>query len=308
MSAAYAVFSSACVYAQLPPRLERCLPYPTLAQEIKELQGAAEEIPKSGSSQPRITIASIYFQGQTPLPQTVQTQLVRTFRRYTQPFHDSDAQILLTEFSEAGVKAALHDRGYFRASVEAEAKLLSADAHEKRYSFIIRVTAGPLYRLGSVNFMSAPDSDSALVFPSAQLRNLIPLAPGEVFNVSKIRHGLDAITRLYGSNGYIDATVEPDIHVDDHRPILDVVLKIDAQGQYRVGKVVVVSSDTNVKAFVNTNLKTGQVFNNEAIQRLLRRYKSELPADASERDISVIRNTAYKTLDITFDFWSCPTQ
>src|SRR5207245_2293331 len=205
-AAAYASFSSASACAQLPPRLERCLPYPTLAQEIKELRGPDE---KSEPTQPRITIASIYFQGQTRLPQTVQVQLVRTFRRYRQPFYDSDAKTLLTEFEEVGVRGTLRDRGYFRAKIETEAKLLRADAHEQRYSFIIRIAAGWQYRLGTVHFVNAADPHSAITFPSARLQKLIPLAPGDVFNVSKIRQGIEAITKLYGSNGYIDATIEP---------------------------------------------------------------------------------------------------
>jgi hypothetical protein len=269
------------------------------------MRGTDDEIREFESTQPRVAI-SIYFQGQTGLPQTVQKQLIKTFMRYRQHPHDSDAKSLLDEFAEVGVKGALHDRGYFRAKVETEAKLLGVDGQEQRYSFVISIAKGSLYRLGTVHFANAADPHSALAFPSAELRNLVPLARGDVFNVSKIRQGLEAITKLYGSNGYVDATIEPDTQVDDDRPIIDLVLNIDEQSQYRIGKVLVVSTDTNVKSFVSANLKTGQVFNKEVIEQLLRRYKSVLPADVSERDISIARNTVSKRLNITFDFWTCP--
>src|SRR5206468_10693749 len=40
-----------CAFGQLPKRLEKCLPYPTLAQEIREMQPAPDFLSQCGIGQ-----------------------------------------------------------------------------------------------------------------------------------------------------------------------------------------------------------------------------------------------------------------
>src|SRR5260370_17718731 len=59
------------VRAQLPPRLERCLPYPTLADEIRDMTATgAEETVKA-----KATVDDVRIEGATYLPSHVQRQL-----------------------------------------------------------------------------------------------------------------------------------------------------------------------------------------------------------------------------------------
>jgi hypothetical protein len=300
------VLSVPQIRAQLPPRLERCLPYPTLAQEIKQVSKANEEDSESGPRLPQITITNVNFLGQTALSQEVRERLVRKFMRSRQPYYDSDAKSLLDEFLEVGVTGALRDRGYFHAKAGGQADLLSAGVLERRYSFIVRIVAGQQYRLGSIRFTTAVDPPLATRFAPAQLRNLIPLRRGDVFNVSKVRQGLDAVTKLYQSNGYIDAIVEPDTAIDDDSPTINLVLRIDEQKQYRIGEVLVVSPDPRVKALLDAALKPGHIFNPAVVAQFLRQHKSILPADASERDVSLAKNAKDGLVNVTFDSWACP--
>jgi outer membrane protein assembly factor BamA len=306
IAAACSVPSSPSVRAQLPSRLERCLPYPTFSQEIKEVHEGNEETWESGPRQPRITITSVDFPGQTALSKQVQEQLVRRFMRWRQPYYDSDAKSLLDEFLEVGVTGALRDRGYFHAKADGDAALLSANMLERGYSFTIRIAAGRQYRLGRVRFMRASDS-ATTKFPSAELRDLIPLQRGDVFNVSKVRQGLDAVTKQYESHGYIDATVEPETEVDDDSPTIDLLLRIDEQKQYRIGEITVVSPNPKVKAILDEALRPGSIFNPEVVRTFLRQHKSILPPDASERDVSMRKNAKDGTVDVTLDFWACPS-
>jgi outer membrane protein assembly factor BamA len=306
IAAACFVFSSPSVRAQLPPRLERCLPYPTFAQETKEVHGGNEENWESGPRHPRITITSVGFPGQTALSKQAQEQLVREFMRSRQPYYDSDAKSLLDEFLEVGVTGTLRDGGYFHAKAEGEADLLSADALERRYSFTVRIAAGPQYRLGSIRFTTVADPPSATIFAPTRLRTLIPMRQGDVFNISRVLQGLESITRLYQSFGHLDATVEPDTLVRDDSRVIDLVFRIDEQKQFRIGKITVVSPNPRVKTILDTQLEKGQIFNPRVIGQFLRRYKSILPSDASERDVSMSKNVKDGTVDITFDFWACP--
>ena len=59
-----AMVSPPVIHAQLPPRLEKCLPYPTFAEEIRAMQEVGEEIvPRL-----KIRIDDVTFEGATPLP------------------------------------------------------------------------------------------------------------------------------------------------------------------------------------------------------------------------------------------------
>jgi outer membrane protein assembly factor BamA len=306
VGAACTLLSAPAIRAQLPPRLERCLPYPTLAQEIKEVHGTNEENPEFAPRQPRITIASVDFLGQTGLSKRAQERLVREFMRSRQPYYDSDAKSLLDEFLEVGVTGTLRHRGYFHAKAEGEADLLSADALERRYSFTVRIAAGRQYRLSGIRFMTVADPPSATIFAQARLRTLIPMRQGDVFNISRVRQGLESIMRLYQSRGHLDATVEPDTLVKDDSRVIDLVFRIDEQKQYRIGKIMVVSPNPRVKTLLDRQLEKGHIFNLGVVEQFLRRYKSILPTDASERDVSMSKNVKDGTVDITFDFWACP--
>jgi outer membrane protein assembly factor BamA len=50
---------------------------------------------------------------------------------------------------------------------------------------------------------------SVTLFSDSELSTLIPFRPGEIYNRSKIAEGLKALTNLYDSMGYINATYVP---------------------------------------------------------------------------------------------------
>jgi outer membrane protein assembly factor BamA len=287
IAAACSVFSSPSVRAQLTPRLERCLPYPTLAQEIKVMRQGTEANEAQQVSAPKIVFVSVDFQGETRLPQTLQTQLTTSLKRRRAQFYGFDPAPLLNEFQEVAVRGALRERGYFNAQVDAEFHLLGADPRERRYSVTFRVTDGLQYRLGDVLVKNTSEPTFPTVFPPAQLRKLVPLRRGEPFNVSKIRDGLETIMSLYGSRGYLDATVAPDTIVDDDQAVISLILNVDEQTQYRIGEVNVFTSNPRVETLLRELLKPGEVFNPKV-------------------DVRMSKDVNNGKIDISLDFWACP--
>jgi hypothetical protein len=63
------------VYAQLPPRLERCLPYPPLAQEISAMQEETRALEPEPLATPRVVIASIQFTPATHISESVRSRI-----------------------------------------------------------------------------------------------------------------------------------------------------------------------------------------------------------------------------------------
>src|SRR6267378_2631019 len=99
------------ICAQLPERLERCLPYPTLAQEISAMN--EETNPRhEQSSEIKRTIISVKFGPETQLPQPLRRQIIRSIKY--QQFYDDSESAWLEEFQEVGIKGLLQDSGYFR--------------------------------------------------------------------------------------------------------------------------------------------------------------------------------------------------
>jgi outer membrane protein assembly factor BamA len=64
-----------------------------------------------------------------------------------------------------------------------------------------------------VQFRSA-DPDVPLAFPPEQLRKMVPLRDGGIFDVSKLREGFDALKKLYDSSGWMDFTPAPNFDIE----------------------------------------------------------------------------------------------
>ena len=61
-----------------------------------------------------------------------------------------------------------------------------------------------------------------------------PLQRGEILDVFEIRQGMESITALYGSKGFIDAFSEPYLAYDEKNLLVDILMKVDEGNQYYV--------------------------------------------------------------------------
>ena len=130
---------------------------------------------------------------------------------------------------------------------------------------------------------------------------------GELFDVAKIRQGLESIGRLYGSKGYIDATPEPDTTVDDKNGIIDLLVKVDEGGQYHVRMVETHGLDLRTDRLLKSRFEPGQVFDSIAFRKFFDEQKAALPRGVSLNDaIHVRRDTGDASVDLTVHFRPCP--
>ncbi len=156
-----------------------------------------------GETQRKVTIDAVEFQGSPHLAPLALRQLIKSLE---QREFDGDSD-WISELKET-VRGAWQEQGYFKAEVKAEVQLVSEDATCARVSVTVRVEEGLQFRLGDIRFHPA-DPRETLLFPPDELRKLIPLREGQLFNAAKIRDGLDALRRMYGAKGYIDFTPQP---------------------------------------------------------------------------------------------------
>ena len=128
-----------------------------------------------------------------------------------------------------------------------------------------------------------------------------------MFDVTKIRQGLESISRLYGSKGYIDATPEPDTTIDEKNSRIDLFIKVDEQKSYHIAKIELLGLRTKAQNELTPPQQIGDFFNPALWHTFFKDNINRLPPDSSpERNMPVLRDTANGTVDITVDLRPCP--
>jgi len=286
-----------CAFGQLPKRLEKCLPYPTLAQEIREMQPEVKRV--------RVHVIRVDFNSEDGIPTDAQEETSAELRnRVFEPDADSAyLKDLGNEIAEVGVRGAVRNRGYFKAAATATLRVLWSEGADISVTVTISATLGPQYRTGDIRIESA-DSRYPLTISPEIMRGLIPLQRGELFSTERVRTGLENLGRVYGREGYVDMTPEPETQVDEERGTIDLVVRIDQQAQYRVGSIEFLGVDSMTREKLIESLpKPGEVFDTTKLNEFFKANRAILPSDASRDDVSVRRDL--KTVAILFDFRTC---
>jgi outer membrane protein assembly factor BamA len=118
------------------------------------------------------------------------------------------------------VRWALQDMGYFKSQVD-KANLLPLRAGENSPVLLsFSLSAGERFHAGEISV-----TGSKVATPE-ELRRLIPLETGAVFNVSKIREGMEAIKQFYAKHGYLGTVFNVEQRISDDPKTVSVNLEI----------------------------------------------------------------------------------
>jgi outer membrane translocation and assembly module TamA len=249
----------------------------------------------------KITIVGVTFRGENPLSEEERAQLTKEIRHAKIDASKGDPdKDWVNKLEELTVRETMMEHGYFRALVEIRPYLVRAEAHERCYAIDVVIESGPQYRLGEIQIVGAT------ALSATDLRKQIMLSEGEIFDASKIREGLEAISRLYGAKGYIDTTIEPEEKIDETQLRIDLVLKVAEEQQYRIGSVELLGLDAKIEADARSVFQWGQVFDTSLWREFLGRVKSALPDGMPDRHTSIRRDTSSGTVNISLDFRGCP--
>jgi Surface antigen variable number repeat len=289
-----------CALGQLPRRLEKCLPYPTLAQEIREMQPEPKRV--------RVHVIRVEFNSEDGIPTDAQDEIASELQsNLIEPEAERPyLKDLASSIAEVGVRGALQKRGYFKASAKAKLTVLQSEGEDISLVVTIEATPGSQYRTGEIRIESTDNGHPLIISPEV-LRALIPLHKGELFNVERVRTGLDNLTRAYLRGGYVDMTPEADTAVDDALRTVDLVVKIDQQVQYRVGSIEFLAVDSMTQGKLIESLpKPGEVLDSTKLDEFFKVNRAILPSDVSSEDVSIRRDPKTRTVAISFDFRTCP--
>jgi Surface antigen variable number repeat len=214
--------------------------------------------------------------------------------------YNAESDAWVDEFAEIELRGAWQNRGYFKIALSARAKSLGADSESERFVVLVHIeNEGPQYHVGIIQFAGGT------AFQEWELRNALPFHEGEIFDVESIRKAVEELTKLYGRQGYIDFTVVPDTVVDDNLQRISVVMRLNEQKQFRVGKVEIESLDTTLAARVRSLVIPGNIFDDRALVEFAKQNQMTLPPRFLDR-MEARRNVRVGIVDVSFDLRLCP--
>src|SRR5271163_1311088 len=291
------VVSIPTAFGQLPKRVEQCLPYPTLAQEIREMGPANPSPPRF-----RVHVIRVEFDSKDDIPPDVREEISAELRsRVFEPdANTAHLDDLANEIAEVTVRGTLQDRGYFTTTTTAKLVAIQSEGRDTNVTVIISAKTGLQYRAGDIRIESA-DGEFPLRMSSEVLRGLFPLQRGELFDVERVRAGLKSLILAYGRQGYVDMTAEPDFQIDEAHEIIDMVVKVDEQAQYRVGTIEFLGISLATREKLMESLpKPGEIFDGARLEEFLKVNQAILPSDVSSDDVNFRRDPKTKTVAILF--------
>lgn len=161
----------------------------------------------------------------------------------------------------------LQNRGY----ADAKVNITVSEANEKnRIILCVNVDKGAVYSVGDVTF------SGNTLFCDEDIAKRFTVRAGCAYSPEAIRNTIDAITKLYGKFGYIDAYVDYEPKLECDAFVYSLQFTIHEGEQFRVGLIKVLgncTTETNV-ILHETLLIPGQVFNSEKLEATESRLKN----------------------------------
>jgi outer membrane protein insertion porin family len=157
------------------------------------------------------------------------------------------------------------------------------------------VSPGQQYKIKAVEWSGNQ------VFPTEVLQKMVLAQPGEVANTVRISDNLKDIQRLYGSRGYVTATIKPDIEFDDAAGTALVRLDVKEGLQYHMGELEFRGLDNSLTAKLRNawKIRPGDVYDATYLSEYLSAARKLLPSALDwDVDPHVTANVRDKTVDV----------
>jgi outer membrane protein assembly factor BamA len=196
-------------------------------------------------------------------------------------------------------------RGYLKAAFgDAQAKVVVQDnSQDTRVDVTFPVDPGRQYKL------TALDLAGNKVFPTDRLRPLIHIQLNQPANAVQLDTDIEAMKKLYGSRGYMAASVQPEPEIDDANSTVKYVLQVHEGEVYSMGDLEIRGLDSRTTARLQDDwkLRGGDPYDSSYPKRFLEQADKEISLlgdwNASVRESL---NPQEKTVDVTLRFVSKP--
>ena len=166
------------------------------------------------------------------------------------------------------IKDVYYDNGYIKVTVGEPVLQLIDD--KKGMKISIQVSEGDQFKVSSVEIAGNN------TYKEDELRKLIKLSSGKVFDKSVLSKDIVAISDKYANNGFALVSVFPDLVPDENKKTVRVVFRINEGDKYTVGKISI-SGNTKTRDKVirrEIRLDEGDTFDASSLKRSYERLNN----------------------------------
>jgi len=191
-------------------------------------------------------------------------------------------------------------RGYLKASFgPPQTKVAESTPQLTLVDLSIPVERGSQYKLDSIEL----SGNKAL--PIDQLHNLLHLQIGQPVDGVQLGKDLDEIKKLFGTKGYMAATVAAEPVFDDSQSTVKYQLRITENDVYKMGDLDIQGLDkkTTTKLFDSWKLLGGDVYDSSYTQKFLHGSADQI-IEVARWKVGIYEslNPKDKTVDVTLRF------
>jgi outer membrane protein insertion porin family len=259
---------------------ERGRQYATIQPQVSQIPPSSIEVIFNVDEGPKVKVGKIFIEGNDVVSDQDVRQAMKNLRPMGLPhslifekLFKKTFDIRKLEEDKERVRNMYQERGHFKATVTRH-DLSTRDATGRRmfpipYLFkhggkrtdvTLHLSEGGEYRLGKLSF-----TDVELFRDPTILQRVFQMQDGDIFDIKKLREGLDNLKKLYGEFGYIDFVGEPNFEFRDAEtpPKVDLNLSVDEGKQFFVRRITFAGNDSTRDKVIRRELllDEGDMFN-----------------------------------------------
>lgn len=165
-----------------------------------------------------------------------------------------------------------------------------------RFYITIKIEENEQYRVGDVKVTGSKE------FTEEQIKFVLSLIPGEIYNETLLRKGFENLKKLYGSRGYINFTPVPIHDFDEQKKLVNLTINVDEDRQFYVKRIAFQGNTTTRDKVIRREIMVdeGNIFSSAlwdiSVQRLNQLGYFE---EIKEEDAEVKPHPTEPEVDIT---------
>jgi outer membrane protein assembly factor BamA len=215
----------------------------------------------------------------------------------------------LVPFVERSLLPIYHERGYLKAAIIPESpKVVKPPAGDtegnqnQNATFVdltLAVTPGKPYKLSGVEWSGNK------AFPTDTLQKLLHFKIGQPANTVELADELKEVQTLYGSRGYVTATIKGKAEFDDTAGTVAYLLEVSEGPVFHMGELEFRGLDNGLTAKLREawKLRPGDVYDATYVQEYLPKARKLLPVNF-DWDVAqhVTANVKERTVDVDLEY------
>jgi outer membrane protein assembly factor BamA len=219
---------------------------------------------------------------------------------------------LFSDFIEHAMLPVYRERGYLKAvcalpqpkvvkptAPEAGSESVDSKRAVTLVDVLLAVTPGIQYKLTGWSWSGNKET------PSDSLQPLLHAKTGQPANTVQLEDDLRRVQELYGSRGYVTATIKVNAEFDDPANAVAYRLEVHEGPVFRMGELAFRGIDNNLEARLRAiwKMRPGDVYDSTYLNRFLPQARKLLPASVDwEVSTHVTAIAREKTVDVDLQY------